>query len=104
RRASSRMRFHASFSDSCMPFFCSEAVGMSLGQAKLRPRCGKVNLDLRGMISLGFAAHGEQDSACSRPIVHATANDSTGTPFERGWPIVGVARCCHAVARRAVSV
>lgn len=30
---------------------------MLLGQAKLRRGCGKVNLDLSGMISLGFRAH-----------------------------------------------
>lgn len=32
-------------------------VGMLLGQAKLRPGCGKVNLDLRGLISLALRAH-----------------------------------------------
>lgn len=36
-------------------------VGMLLGQAKLRLRCGKVNLDLSGLISLALRAQSENE-------------------------------------------
>ena len=61
RRASSRMRVQASLSDSCMLFVVEMPVGMLLGQAKLRRRCGKVNLELRGWISLALRAQLENE-------------------------------------------